>query len=316
MDEREDAVQSAVQDLCALIVKYDQHDRALTIKGEVPVISGKRINYNLVKGVDANDSKKSIGTIYKRLALITHPDKGGNEADLTIVNNAVAILKNEQNSITDVLTSLTLAQQPNSGDSQTESSFVPTPQSDLSVASTKYDQIMNDFIRMYVMFYQLRQRGAQTSGEIDPYFYAKNAIETTYPGVTVLPYNGDNEETFNALIQKGVNRGNGEPLPSFVDKFEVVKSYNVQRGATEEKKRQAVDRFDESNKKRQMLISAQPSTAYSISAKRPYKSSVASFYRKGGSKNKQHQKQKQKQHPNKTKQKRTRSRKARRTRRK
>ncbi len=342
----EDTVQSAIRDLCELIVKYDQHDRASTIKGATPVVSGNPINYNLVKGIDINDGTKSIGTIYKRLALITHPDKRGNEDDLTILNNAVEMLRNDPDAINQVLMKLMEIQTPSVGPTIGEPSATPRATGDDSFAwrsfkqrkaeqyasaskfgkrktdvepevvsknakldgnaSLNFEAAMNNFIREYIQFFTLNPLNGETNGEIDPYFYAKNRIENAYPGVTVLPFDGDNEETFNANIKNYVKGVRGSQLPSFVGKFEVVKSYNVKRVATEEEKRGAIAQIDKKIEERRQVISAQPRTAYSSITKRPYKSSVVSSYRKGGSKTKRNRKQ-TKAKRNKSKRKRSRN---------
>jgi hypothetical protein len=311
--EEIDTLQGAVQGLCTLIEKYDQHERAIAIKGVTPIVSGKLINYNLIKGIDINDSAKSIRTIYKRLALITHPDKGGNKNDLTILNNAVEMLRDDPGAINQVLMNLMQSRQTKRGDTQVELPFADTfPSENYAAKKSPVDipvanAIMNDFIQMYFRFYQLRRHNAPTSGEIDPYFYAKNAIETTYPGVTVLPFDGDNEETFNANIKNYVEKGEGS-LPSFeefVRKFEVVKSYNVKRIATQEEKQRAIAQIDENILKRQQVTRAAQSPAYLSVTKRPYQSSVTAAFRKGGSKTKRKQ-TKIKRNRNKTNRKRSR----------
>lgn len=111
-------------------------------------------------------------------------------------------------------------------------------------ASLYFETAMNAFIREYINFLTLDPSKRQTTGEIDPYFYAKNKIENTYPGVTILPFDGDNEETFNANIKMYLSKIPGSQLPSFEGKFEAVKSYNVKRTATKEEKQDAFARFD------------------------------------------------------------------------
>ncbi len=234
--------QDPVQDFCELIVKYNDHDRAVKVEGEFPNISGTIIEKNLVKGLDPRVAEDPIKQIYKRLALITHPDKGGNEKDFKQNNNAYEKLKNSPSSIQDVFSNLLGDKKPPREMSapiqrqapardlyEWQPSFDPylkkkrgadksfsekiTPDEPINVgdesksnkpSSLNKDSAMNLFIYEYFNFYKKNPSKGETFGEIEPYLYAKRMVEIIFRGFTVLPFDGVGEEMFNDHVKNFV----------------------------------------------------------------------------------------------------------------